>query len=510
MKRTLSLFLIIGIAFAFDVDYELKRGWNLLALPSLTDSTEIESIFPIVPPGYLYDPETMAYSPIEGLPEINEGFWILVSADTNISIPAISPWPVDTPDTPDVPEPPPVPEGGCGMIFGKDFGRDVGVVDNGHHKVIVTTVPDTIAAGGEDYLAILSVDGELEPGFARMYGVKPPFSTSSASMGGGCVAMGISGDADLNITIFSVDSTGDPIWVNSFPPPSAGFNFSMTTLSDGSVVAMTGPYFLKFSSDGTFLWSKRINMNMKSAKPGIGGGFVVLGSGGSFPEGDVPIIAKLDGDGDLISATALSTSTTDNYTTFDVGDDGSIIAAGVTFETAIPTGRILKLSSSLDIVWAKDIEPSEAADAMDFTFKHIQRDSTGIIGMVGDMSGDVFAMFFEPDGDLIITQAFIGEYLGLNDFERASWIGMNDDRFHIFGWKNNWDIQSRIISIETRPDQPACTSWELDFSDSDATIDLEDITLETESADLDVTTDSIESGAITVHSFFFCREILDD
>jgi len=87
MKKTILFTLLLCAAFvsAIEVDINLSRGWNLIAMPCSTEFDDIIDILPIVPPAYIYSAGS-GYIPIMTFPRLSEGFFVLSLADTNIHI----------------------------------------------------------------------------------------------------------------------------------------------------------------------------------------------------------------------------------------------------------------------------------------------------------------------------------------------------------------------------------------------------------------------------------------
>jgi hypothetical protein len=89
MKKVAIFLLIIAIpVLSMQVDINLHRGWNLVAIPCSTGYSSIAEFLPSFGPAYIYE-FSGDYSPITTLPKPSKGFWLLSAVDTLIRVDCI-------------------------------------------------------------------------------------------------------------------------------------------------------------------------------------------------------------------------------------------------------------------------------------------------------------------------------------------------------------------------------------------------------------------------------------
>lgn len=88
MRKTFVIiglaFLLLSNTFPIEVDIDLNRGWNIIAIPCSTADSDIEDVLPIIE-AYRYD-ESGRYVSITEFPSIAEGFWVFSLADTVVRL----------------------------------------------------------------------------------------------------------------------------------------------------------------------------------------------------------------------------------------------------------------------------------------------------------------------------------------------------------------------------------------------------------------------------------------
>jgi len=86
MKITIVLLIVFvsaTTAFSIEMELELQRKWNLIAIPGSTSYDLITDLLPIVPPAYTYEPG-VGYEAVYTFPPPSKGFWALSAVDTTI------------------------------------------------------------------------------------------------------------------------------------------------------------------------------------------------------------------------------------------------------------------------------------------------------------------------------------------------------------------------------------------------------------------------------------------
>lgn len=77
MKKVLLFLFVLSIAFAQLPEYRLARGWNIIGGSDMPFSvTAIDTIGPIVPPIYQYNPLTSVYDEADTIKPLY-GYWVL-------------------------------------------------------------------------------------------------------------------------------------------------------------------------------------------------------------------------------------------------------------------------------------------------------------------------------------------------------------------------------------------------------------------------------------------------
>lgn len=287
----------------------------------------------------------------------------------------------------------------------------------------------------------------------------------------------VTGNLDNFVFIEKYSASGVLIWSKTFYDNPGSGNAIAVDRNDNVFVAGTfagaldfggGPLFsaggydsfvVKFSSDGTQLWSKRFGGSEGDdsarglAVDSLGNvlvtgsivGTVTLGSSTTFATGPFDndiVLAKLSANGDFIWSKRFASTTDDNGLSVSVGPQDEVVLTGnfsgpINFGTGVLTSRehdvfLAKFSANGTPVWSKQF-----GGALRDSGNGVAVDADGNIVLTGAFAGtidfgggalnsananydDIFLAKFAGDGSLLWSQSFGG-----NLFDRGNAVSVD-------------------------------------------------------------------------------------
>jgi hypothetical protein len=191
---------------------------------------------------------------------------------------------------------------------------------------------------------LLRVNAEGDVLWHQLYGISTAdiaWSTAATS-DGGCV---LSGNLGMYTYVIKTDSMGNLQWQRTFEIKSYSEGRSIAALPDGGFILASTAwssandqstydiYLLRIKADGRLAWRKKFGGEQYDScwrvRPSQDGGFVAVGSTGSFGAGDRDVyLFKVDSLGHLLWQRQFGGDFDDAGVDFDFTSDGGVIITG--------------------------------------------------------------------------------------------------------------------------------------------------------------------------------------
>ncbi len=494
MKKILLLFAVS--LFAFDVTYELNNGWNMISLPCIPEGENLSDILPFVPPAYSYNPETMGYTALEGLPEPTEGLWLLVDGDTTVTIGCTTHWPSE-------PEPVVVdtnyflavrpPIAGLSALFC--------ATDSGFLMASLFSGPDTSTASSDNG-GIVYMNTNGVPVWGKRLSTGRIDELIGLSDGGFFIAGEASGTSG-GTCIMRLDRDGGLVWAKTFASSTVSGGLTACQLGDGGIILAQGTFLMKIDLSGDIVWSKNMTNEIMALEGKSDDTFFASFVSASTTSGSAAIIADMNSVGTAMLSRNYYSDEYIDFNLFAVGPDSTFYVIGQGGSTTLDVSIILlAVNPAMTINWSRAIVIEDIWDA---AIEDIDFDSEGNIVLAGSRETDPLLISLDAEGELLWAQTYIGELIGPDDPESAFFLHAGEEGLNVFGTKRYCSMDNYALSFKTESDGTNCLSMEADVVVEDAVLGLssESISSTPETittSDLDVTITDMEVGRID-----FCR-----
>ncbi len=417
--RSVSIFVMVLCVLG--VEYDLKRGWNLIALPC--GEGDIAEYLPHIPPAFTFDAETGGYEELEGWPSPLDGIWLLCDDDTTVSIPCSTGTGVEDP---------------LGAYAVGAFGIDsvmsaIELSDGGY--LIATGVPDTSGPQPFPKLTLIKIDRGVE--WARVYDFSRAVAIHQTD-GGDILLLAQMEYLMTEYVLLRLNSSGIPFSASRldmvFSENRGGF------AAGEGIFLFIDTWLLYLDAEGRIIWSQDIMAPIYSIDVNTEGNAVILCK--PLIE-DIPFTAifEIDESGDLLSGITVEGDANEELDRVVSLSSGAYLLSGMSMDVFPPLPEVICLSSEMEYLWGRKLDLPGAK------IRYSGETSDGSPIMAGEI--------FNPDSTSIgmhLTFDMDGEILGLyRHFDSGFW---PLDREYavfaadlIFGYKSYWGTQGYLYVI---------------------------------------------------------------
>ncbi len=403
--------------------YDLKAGWNMISLPCEVEETDLEGIFPLLPPAYTYNAETMGYEALEGLPEPNQGLFMLCMADTTIIIEC----PEATVDT--------IPEDNS-FCIGLKLGSPMGSMK------VSPTPEDGLLVSGRAIIGIdpapklfmASMTPELDIDWIKTIDFIE--GTEISTSGDHFFIAGKTSPLSPEVFISKMDMTGDEIWTTVLLEPSYHEPVASCPTSDGGFVLLTEMAIIKLDGDGGFDFSLNIDMDGENIYENIAGNLIVTGDLTFGLEPPALTVIEINPSGELVSFNAIDGFPDYQYSASCVLEDG-LVTTGMAIEDS--TIVITRLNSEMIPVWSRKTDITGQVECV----KEIDTDTYVISGRRGD---DALSVIVDGDG-VISAHLYDIDFIGMGDVEFFTDVYPWQDGLLFAGSKYNYGVEEQTLIV---------------------------------------------------------------
>ncbi len=475
MKKIVPLLIVMACLFAFDVDYDLKRGWNLISIPGTPDATSLDELFPFIPPAYGYNPETMAYTAITGIPPVNAGFWMLVESDTLIRLSLFSEAPDDSTSS------------GFFGVFepGTIESTFVATEIEGGYALLSAVVVETPTGGEESKMAFLKTDSDGNILMGKSYNLNSGGALFPLSDGGFLVAGRLNSWSE-DVFYGRLDNMGNPDWLHSFSSTMGAENMEIIVSIDGNYIFALGRIVLSTDEDGDLLYARMFENPIIGIYEEEDGDFVVIARRNGEETGFN--ISRYNSDWSSSSGVFIGGDILEYYSVCERRADGGFIVSGLSYAGTRGNPVIVSVSSEFAVQWARIIDGGDVESEI---FDMLDAED---IVLCGQIDSDQMLLSLDHTGEL--NWATVLSVPGPVDRETGLFIHEREEGFLAFGLKDFYeennhttvtlydsrglscigamiDIDIADYSIESSPISGGSDDFEL--TPSEVTTDTEDI-----------------------------------
>ena len=275
------------------------------------------------------------------------------------------------------------------------------------------------------------------------------------------------GAGNIDIYVIRTNQVGDTIWTKTYGGALDDLAFSIQQTNDnGYIIAgatqsfgagSSDIYLIKISPNGNIIWTKSFGGiaydYAKAVKQTIDGGYIILGSTGSFGAGNWDVyLIKTDQNGDSLWTKVYGGTGSDNGNSIVENNDGGFIIAGYTnsYGAGSEDFYLIKTNIVGDTLWTKVY----GGQCSDLAFNLQQTNDSGYI-ITGRTESCIHTYKFvyliktNSDGDTLWTRTYGTINADLSYFNHGFFVKQVNDSGYIIAGNTQINHVEYVYLIKT-------------------------------------------------------------